>query len=310
MLISIIVPAYNNEDYIKICIESLLAQTYKDIEIIIVDDGSTDGTYSVCQKYAENDPRIVLVRQENGGVGEARNTGLDLAHGEYFVFTDCDDYLVPEAVELLYNSLKKTDFRIKLARADFVDFFGEGVPEVVHVDTWKETIVSKEEAFQELVKDRPISWVTINWKIFAAELFDNVRFPKGVRIYEDTYVTHLLMGQCEEMIKIDYPIYYYRHHPGSAMIQQGMRQYRPLYRAYMNRALWLRNNHMKRIYDLQRQFIEDRLRTDYAYCVENDKKEDLKTLRAIHRDYYKENFFSLPFEQKVKRTVKCLIGRV
>ncbi len=213
-------------------------------------------------------------------------------------------------MEILYNSLKKNDFRIQLANAEYTDFFEEGVPEVIHSDTWKETIVSKEDAFQELVKDRPLRWVSINWKIFAAGLFDDVRFPEGVRLYEDTYVTHLLMGKCEEMIKIDYPIYYYRHHPRSTMIQHGMRQYRPLYRAYMDRALWLRDNHMHRIYDLQRQFIEDRLRMDYAYCVENDNKEDLKTLRAIHRDYYKENFSALPFEQKVKRTVKCLIGRV
>lgn len=310
MLVSIIVPVYNREKFIQICIESLQMQTYKDIEIIIVDDGSTDKTYAICKKMAEEDSRIILVKQENAGAGEARNTGLDIAKGDYYVFIDSDDYLIPEAVEILVNSLKKTDYRVKMACADFIDGFEEGKPDIPHPNTWEEIIVSKEEAFRELVFERPVRWVTLIWKIYAAELFNDIRFPKGLRIYEDTYVTYLLMGKCEEMVKIELPIYYYRHHQGSVMIQFGMKEYAPLYRGYMDRAIWLRKNNMDSIYHLQRQFIEDRLRKDYAECVQTQKKEDIKELRRIHRQYFKENFFFLPLNQKIKRTVKCLIGSV
>lgn len=107
-MISVIVPVYNVEEYLPTCIESILNQTYKDLEILLIDDGSTDNSGKICDKYAKEDGRCIVVHQPNKGVSEARNTGLKHATGEYISFIDGDDYIHPQMLEILYNEIKKT----------------------------------------------------------------------------------------------------------------------------------------------------------------------------------------------------------
>lgn len=107
-LISIIIPVYNAESYIRRCIESVLSQTYKEIQIILINDGSTDNTLSILEEYSRSDSRIQLINKDNSGVSKTRNIGIDISDGEYIGFVDADDYLEPEMYEKLYNAIKKT----------------------------------------------------------------------------------------------------------------------------------------------------------------------------------------------------------
>ena len=109
-MISVIVPIYNVEEYLPACIESILNQTYKDLEILLIDDGSTDNSGRICDKYAQCDNRCIVIHQLNSGEAEARNTGLDHANGEYISFIDGDDYIHPQMLEILYEALQKGDY--------------------------------------------------------------------------------------------------------------------------------------------------------------------------------------------------------
>ena len=109
-MISVIVPIYNVEEYLPTCIESILNQTYKDLEILLIDDGSTDNSGKICDEYAKQDKRCIVIHQQNKGVSATRNTGLNYATGKYISFVDGDDYIHPQMIEILYNEIRKGDF--------------------------------------------------------------------------------------------------------------------------------------------------------------------------------------------------------
>ena len=114
-MISVIVPIYNVEEYLPACIESILNQTYRDLEILLIDDGSTDNSGKICDEYAEKDKRCIVIHQQNKGLSGARNTGLDNAKGEYISFIDGDDYIHPQMLEILYEALLKGDYDFSMA---------------------------------------------------------------------------------------------------------------------------------------------------------------------------------------------------
>ena len=116
-LISIIIPAYNSENYVSECIDSVINQTYKNIEIVIINDGSTDNTLSIIQGYQKKDKRIVLINQKNMGVYESRCNGIRVAHGKYITFLDADDLLTYDCIEVMYNSIKK--YNSNIVRCNF-----------------------------------------------------------------------------------------------------------------------------------------------------------------------------------------------
>ena len=107
--VSIIVPVYNAEAYLERCIDSILSQSCPDIEVLLIDDGSTDSSFKICQRFAERDERVLIHRQENGGEGSARNTGMELARGKFLMFADNDDVLPPDAVSILLDAMERTD---------------------------------------------------------------------------------------------------------------------------------------------------------------------------------------------------------
>ena len=120
-LISVIVPVYNVEAYLPRCVDSILAQTYKNLEIILVDDGTKDRGGVICDEYAAKDPRVKVIHKENGGLSSARNAGIDVARGEYLAFVDSDDYLEPEAMEVLLNAAVSNNVRLTCAGRYDVD---------------------------------------------------------------------------------------------------------------------------------------------------------------------------------------------
>ncbi len=208
-LVSIIIPVYNLENYIANCLDSILNQTYKNLEIICVDDGSKDGSAEIIRSYAENDSRIVYIYQENAGVSAARNNALDNIHGDYVMFVDGDDWLHRQAVEILTESIEEKQCNVVLADFYITDNFNAHMPKI----EFKKCIpVNEHDLF---VSDYDFaSWS----KIFKSSVIKKFRYPVGVTNGEDFYYFIQLYYSIRESIgyRIDCKLYYYYSREGSA----------------------------------------------------------------------------------------------
>lgn len=215
-LVSIIIPIYNTEKYLKKCIESIINQTYRYLEIILVNDGSTDESLKICQTFAENDNRISIIDKSNGGISDARNYGIDVATGEYIVFVDSDDFIHPEMIEILYNAinLKEADVAIcsyKCVKDNEAFEQEKGYDALSNLKT-----MSNEEALHELFGDNMVMY-TVAWnKMYRSKLFYSIRYPKG-KIHEDEYITYKLLYSSNVVVYVNQNLYYYLQRADSTM---------------------------------------------------------------------------------------------
>lgn len=175
-LISIIVPVYNVKLYLERCVKSICNQTYLNLQIILVDDGSTDGSGQVCDNLAEQDSRIVVVHKQNGGLSDARNAGLDIAQGEYIGFVDSDDFIEKEMYQILYNKIKNTDAEVVNIGYRRVDenntFFSSAVKRK------KDAFISNKEFLRELyLFEGDVSACT---KLYKKHILEKLRFKKNI----------------------------------------------------------------------------------------------------------------------------------
>ena len=188
-LISIIVPCYNVERYLPKCVDSILNQTYKNLEVWLVDDGSPDRCGIICDEYAQKDTRIKVIHKQNGGLSDARNVAIDVATGEYIVFIDSDDRVTFDHVETLYNLAQK--YEVDLAAAQFMEEH-EGFSTTLDKDTPKEYKLGAEDALETMFYQDKIE--NSAWgKIYKRSLFaTGIRYPKG-KLYEDFATTYKLI---------------------------------------------------------------------------------------------------------------------
>lgn len=204
-LISVVVPVYKVEKYLERCVESLLAQTYENIEIILVDDGSPDGCPAMCDAYAEKHGRIKVVHQENKGLSGARNTGIDHAKGEYIAFIDSDDLWSVHFLESLYRALKAHDADISQCRWEYMH--GDELKEAYDPDA-KCTCFTGREMLANLFIQTGAYYVVAWNKLYKKELFENIRYPEG-RIHEDEATTYKLFDQAIKCVFVDNALYGY-----------------------------------------------------------------------------------------------------
>lgn len=190
--ISIIVPIYNTKKYIDRVVNRLINQTYHNLEIILVDDGSTDGSSMLCDKYKKKDNRIKVIHQKNSGVSVARNVGLKHATGEYIGFVDSDDYISLNMYETLYNNLINTNSDISVC--NYLTF-KDKLPEFDNESNIK--IFDRIDALKDIISDGVITNFLWN-KLFKKEVFKNISFPLG-KIYEDLYVMHRLIDNTDKI---------------------------------------------------------------------------------------------------------------
>ena len=209
--ISIIIPAYNVENYIEKCINSVLQQTYNNIEIIIVDDGSTDSTGKICDKYKSEYVNIQVIHQKNAGLPAARNTGLNFATGDYIGFIDSDDYIYEDMYEVLVDNITKMNADIAM-----VQFCYEVNGEKVYKPSTDEVeVFNTSEAIIELIKDKKIHNFAWN-KLYNAELWKKHKFKEG-RVYEDFEVMYKVFLDCKKIVYIDSIKYVYVQRENSIM---------------------------------------------------------------------------------------------
>lgn len=207
-LISIVVPVYNVEKYLIPCIDSILKQTYKYFELIIVDDGSTDCSGELCNNYIGKDKRIKVFHKNNGGLSDARNYGMEHAGGKYITFIDSDDTISPMFLEILISKAKETN-------ADIVQCNLTLSEEALDTGTGKTFFYNNSEGLKQFLLIGKI-YVAACGKLYKRELFDNIQFPYG-KINEDNFTIYKVVYKSRNTICIDRSLYWHRMREGSIM---------------------------------------------------------------------------------------------
>lgn len=202
-LITIVVPVYNVESYLDKCVESIVKQTYKNLEIILVDDGSTDNSGKMCDEWAEKDSRIKVIHKENGGLSDARNKGIDIATGKWIGFIDSDDYIDVIMFERLYSACKENN--CKISSCGFLREFEDASRN----ERWttEDDMLLDRDGMMEYLYRGAVTCVAWN-KLYDITLFNNIRYPYR-KIHEDQYTTYKVFCQTDKLYHISECLYYY-----------------------------------------------------------------------------------------------------
>lgn len=209
-LVSIIVPVYNLEEYIGNCLDSLVGQTYKNIEVLCIDDGSTDAGPSIIKSFCDKDERIRYIRKENGGVSSARNSGLDIFKGDYVMFVDGDDFIHPQCVELFVNCAEKTGSKLVCADVDVVFTYD------ISFDKNNDVSFQLVNADDLMLTNRVNGLMSSCCKLYSSDIVRNVRFDEKLIYSEDTIFLFNLFLDNQEIGIVNCVLYYYYHREGSA----------------------------------------------------------------------------------------------
>jgi len=212
-LISVIVPVYNVEKYLRKCLDSIISQTYRELEIILVDDGSTDLSGSICDEYSDKDNRIKVIHQANQGSAAARNTGLAIATGEYVGFIDSDDHIAKDMYEVLLNNLLANDCDIAIAgRYNEFEESGELIPFFTFPTP---VIMQPEEVFRRLLTYHGLDSAPCD-KLYRRKLFKGIEYPTEKKYFcEDIGTTYKLIERASLIVHCGKPLYYYLQRKGS-----------------------------------------------------------------------------------------------
>ena len=231
--VSVIVPIYGVEAYLDRCVRSIVDQTYENLEIILVDDGSPDRCPAICDAWATRDSRIKVIHKENGGLSDARNTGLKIATGKYIAFVDSDDWISADYIYLMYQAIKKTDAEI--AACDVAVSYGE---EVFFPIVAEPAIMSctAEAALDDLLQGHGFRAVAWN-KLYKISLLENERYPVG-KYHEDEFFTYRILAKAKKLVYVDRIMYAYFQRPDSIMHSVSMKHLDAL-EAHLERLLFL-----------------------------------------------------------------------
>ena len=213
--LSIIVPIYNVEKYLPRCIESILNQTFKDFELVLVNDGSTDKCKEICEKYKKMDSRIIVANKKNGGLSSARNLGLDISKGDYIGFVDSDDFIHVNMYEILFNIINTNGSDIVIC--DYHKVNEDNIKKCEEMKSNNHDIrvenINNIDSIEKVLtvgKKFIVAWN----KIYKRSLFDNLRYKEGV-IYEDEFLAHRILYKCSKVSIINQALYYYVQRKGS-----------------------------------------------------------------------------------------------
>lgn len=279
--ISVIVPVYKVEKYIKRCVDSILAQSFADFELWLVDDGSPDNCGAICDEYAKRDKRVKVIHKKNGGLSDARNAALDVMQGEYVFFVDSDDWISKYALESTYLALKRTG--AKVATGNIVSVYEDGREKELYSPTKEEKILNGEEMLTTLL--RPNAWN----RLYAAELFQKLRYPVG-RLYEDVFIYHKILEQIDSMVLTGTDSYYYYVRGGSIMNMEYNIKFTDIVDAVYERAKWLDSIGQNLLADETRLFVYSQVAVAYAHLNMNnaEHRKRLNEIKILYDECYKK----------------------
>lgn len=306
--ISIIVPVYNVEKYLENCIESILNQTFKDFELILVDDGSTDNSGKICDIYEKKDSRIKVIHKNNGGLSSARNAGLDIACGKYVGFIDSDDSIHPRMYEILYDLIKKYESDISCCNYKKIyDIFKD---EYENVNSLEVIEMSNIEAIKNLYdKEIGVKLVIACNKLYRKNLFDNIRYKVG-RLHEDEFMAHRILYNSKKITYVDNELYYYLQREGSIMSQISYKRKVDTLLSKSDRMRFCNKVGLTSMSDNICKTYEFEFFNLYKQLL-NEDSENAEFLKEIRRDFILNLYILL--RQKdihIKEKISCLIFAV
>lgn len=305
--VSIIMPAYNTERYLSKCIESITCQTFRNWELIIADDGSTDGTYAIAQKYAESDSRITVIHNVNRGVSVARNYCLEIASGDYLCFIDSDDTVAPGFLEALVKCAEENSADI--AQCSFSYAYDDG--RVVPYAESSAGIHSGNEEIMRAFFNGTVGDIRVGtWaKLFRRDKFGKVRFDANLRVYEDAYYTYQCCRLAEKAVSVDNKLYNYLQREGSAMNSRLPEIYEDYFTVFEKQAGDNKDNSFisKRI---TRRRTETALWLMSIVIAAGKEGEYWKLRKKALSDFADVVFSSAPFGLKLKLTGLAIMPHI
>lgn len=239
-MISVIVPVYNVQSFLKDCVDSIINQTFKNMEIILVDDGSTDDCPFICDEYLKKDNRVKVIHKKNGGLSDARNAGIDIAAGEYITFIDSDDVLEDTMLAYLYELISNAKADMSVCQSMRIDEYGVPLNDKVPVKKDR-IIVGNEECMHDFLAANDLG--TVAWgKLYKRDLFEDIRYPVG-KYHEDVFTTYRLVAKCNR-IAIGYEqLYLYRERNQSITQQSFSKKHLDGIYGKLEQAEFIRKNY-------------------------------------------------------------------
>lgn len=275
-LISVIVPIYKVELFLDCCIQSIVDQTYRNLEIILVDDGSPDNCPAICDAWAVKDYRIKVIHKQNGGVSDARNVGLQSAQGNYIAFVDSDDWIDLRFIECLYKAIIQTNAEISACNIRRV--YDESKVKLIIKEPLDVQLSAPKEAIRDILHDSRFRTVVWN-KLYKREVLNNEQFEAG-RFREDEFFSYRIFDKAKQLAYIDVPLYNYRQRSGSIMTSFSLRH------------LDMLDAYLGRIQLLERKYPDLAPKDKLNFCIAcvnlycaismNNKGEKKKAKRQIH----------------------------
>lgn len=298
--ISVIVPVFNVENYLDKCVKSIVEQTYKNLEVILVDDGSTDESGLLCDELKKQDYRIKVIHKTNGGLSDARNAGIRVSTGKYLSFVDSDDYLERTALEQMMQAILIS--RSEIAICNIMRFYDDGCTEEFYNPTDNQEVLEGIRRFDTL--NQP----SVCNKLFDAKLFVNISFPYG-KFYEDTYVYHELLYKANKVVLTGKTGYWYLSRKGSIL---GRSQFSNRYFDFIE-AVYMRADFLiKR--DIQ-PYGDEAFLSLYAALANAEKNIDHKLNKDdFHkvREYYRQVYNQIDYKKarfNIKQIVRIVLLR-
>lgn len=298
-LVSIIIPVYKVEKYLEQCINSIIAQTYKKIEIILVDDGSPDHSGKICDEYARKDERIKVIHKKNGGLSDARNKGINQATGKYIAFIDSDDYVEPNYLEKLYDAITKFD--TKIAQCN-IQKISENNNKLEAIGDETEKIKDGKTMIEELYDNKWENTVVWN-KLYLRQLFEDIRYPIG-KIHEDEFTTYKILYEIEKIVIIPEYLYCYRQREESIMGKKYNLNKLDMLEALEKRLDFFEEKDEKQLYYLTLQCYLQKIKENYFSVKQWIEESEL--IQKILKKKYKENYRKIfkmkevSFNKKIK----------
>ena len=276
-LISVIVPIYKVEQYLPNCLETLINQTYQNLEIILVDDGSPDKCPKICDQYMQKDSRIKVIHKKNGGLSDARNAGIEIATGKFIGFVDSDDYVDSKFYETLYRNIIQYDADVSVCNFINTDQLGwYGGKKTDHVIQFNniealEALYAKDTQMQ---KAMVVAWN----KLYKKEVFGQIRYPVG-KTNEDEYVIHSILYNSKKVIYSNSELYYYLQRTDSIM-SRGAKEYDVKrfnqQEAYENRIKFFYDNKLMQLCQKAVVVYLDRVFVDYGMAYRRKASDEIK----------------------------------
>ncbi len=313
-LVSVIVPVYNVEKYLNRCIESLLNQTYSNIEVVLVDDGSTDGCGIICDRWGKEDSRIRVFHQQNKGLSVARNVGMTHANGDFFIFVDSDDFIHPQMIERMIKVQQKHSAEIVvcakcaieedcLDEASLKEMWEDEQKQSVFVED--ERICSGKNVLEELYKEDSIDFIIAWNKLFSRKFLSVLKFPEG-RTHEDEFVIPKILFLAEKIVYYKKPMYYYIRRAGSITRAGSVKSEVDLVDALLDRLVFFEKNGLTQYMERGVKHAIMQGLCGLERIKARDEKEAKKLCKKVYGCYCKYNA-CLKFIDKIRYAKRIIL---